>query len=172
MPRQAENVIIRDTRFIFKTNFRGEKKKYNDRGAKEFNIVLPPDIAEELKAKGWNVKKLPPRNEGDEALFHLPVRINFDSFYPPRVWLINADSGRRTMLDDDTVGQLDYLASNEITKVNIVVNPSHYDNNGREGIKAYCQKLMVYFLPDPFEAEYEAEFGSDDSQPEDDVPFD
>ena len=29
---------------------------------------------------------------------------------------------------------------------------------------------MVYFLPDPFEAEYEAEFG-DRFKEEDDVPF-
>ena len=74
------------------------------------------------------------------------------------------------MLDDDTIGQLDSLAASEITKVNIVVNPSHYDNNGRHGIKAYCQNLMVYFLPDPFEAEYEAEFG--DKLQDDDIPFD
>ena len=170
MARDVEKVTIRDTRFIFRTNFSGKETKYNQIGAKEFNVVLPDDIAEDLKDRGWNVKQTTPREEGDPPVYHLPVRINFDSYYPPRVWLINADNGKRVMLDDDTVGQLDSLSSAEITKVNIVVNPSHYDNNGRKGIKAYCQNLMVYFLPDPFEAEYEAEFGNK-SEEEDDIPF-
>lgn len=168
----VEKVTIKDTRFIFRTNFRGERTKFNKNGDKEFNIVLPPDIGMDLEDKGWNVKHLPPREEGDAELMHLPVRINFDSMYPPRVWLIDASSGKRTMLDDETVGQLDHLTNEEITKVNIVVNPSHWQNERGEGIKAYCQSMQVYFLPDPFEAEYEAEFGTGSREPADDIPFD
>lgn len=167
MPKEAEKVTIRDTRFIFRTNFRGEETEYNKIGAREFNVILPDDMAEELLDRGWNIKRTKEREEGDPQEYYLPVRINFDSYMPPRVWLINADNGKRTMLDEETIGQLDTLSSTEITKVNVAVNPSRYNVNGREGIKAYCQNLMVYFLPDPFEAEYEAEFGDHD-----DVPFD
>lgn len=171
MARQEEKVTIRDTRFIFRTNFSGRETEYNKNGNKEFNIVLPEDIAEELLAKGWRVKQTTPREEGDEPEYHIQVRVNFNSYYPPRVWLINADNGKRTMLDDETIGMLDSLSREEITKVNVVLNPSHYDNQAGKGIKAYCQNLMVYFLPDPFEAEYEAEFGVPADAPDDDIPF-
>lgn len=175
MARRDEKVTIRDTRFIFRTNFSGKPSEYNQNGNKEFNIVLPEDTAEELKAKGWNVKQTKPQEDGDEPVYHLPVRINFDSYYPPRVWLINADTGKRTLLDDETIAMLDTLSSAEITKVNIAVNPSYYETKVGKGIKAYCQNLMVYFLPDPFEMEYEDEFGDrgrNRGEGFDDVPFD
>lgn len=171
MAKRDDSVTIRETEFIFRTNFRGEVSEYNRNGNKEFNIVLDPDLASAMKKDGWNVKKTKVREEGDTPISYLPVRVNFDSFYPPRVWLVNADTGARTMLDNDTIGQLDYLSKDEITKVNIVVNPSHYDNHVGKGIKAYCQSMMVYFLPDPFEAEYQEEFGSNGPTEEDDVPF-
>lgn len=170
MAGSSEKVMIKDTRFIFHTNFRGLETEFNKNGYKEFNIVLPEDIGRDLIDRGWNVKILPPREEGDEELMHLPVRINFDSAYPPRVWLINAENGKRTMLDDETIGQLDFLSRDEIERVNIVVNPRTWSLRGNSGIKAYCNSMQVYFLPDPFEAEYEAEFGGADAE-SDDIPF-
>lgn len=178
MARKDENVTIRDTEFIFRTNFRGAVSEYNKNGAKEFNIVLDKDTENILSKAGWNVKHTEPKEEGDKPIAFLPVRVNFDSYYPPRVWLVNADTGARTMLDDETIGQLDYLSRDEIRKVNIVVNPSHYDNRVGKGIKAYCRSMMVYFTPDPFEAEYQEEFGGKFPRPddvkddaEDDIPF-
>lgn len=173
MPYNSERVTVKDTRFIFRTNFRGEKTQFNDRGNREFNIVLPDDTAHDLEDRGWNVKWRQPKEEGDAPIAHINVRVNFDSAYPPRVWLINADTGSRTMLDDDTIGQLDHLLPDEITTVNVVMNPSHWENTTGSGIKAYCQSMQVYFLPDPFEAEYEARYRSNDSSVGmDDVPFD
>ena len=166
-----ERVTIKDTSFIFRTNFRGVPTDYNQNGYKEFNVILPDDIAEELEAKGWNVKHTRPREEGDESVAHIQVRVNFDVSYPPRVWLINADTGKRTMLDDETIGQLDFLSRDEIVKVNLIINPRHWSNPNGSGIKAYCHSMQVYFLPDPFEAEYEAQYGSKSSS-DDDVPFD
>lgn len=170
MARIPERVNIKDTQFIFRTNFRGMKTDYNANGNKEFNIVLPEDLGLEMEKDGWNVKHLLPKEEGDSEILHLPVRVNFNSAYPPRVWLINADTGKRVMLDDETIGQLDFLSREEIRKVNISLNPRQWENHqGLTRIKAYCNSMQVYFLPDPFEAEYEEQFGS--SEDLDDVPF-
>ena len=173
MAYNKERVTVKDTRFIFRTNFRGERTQYNNRGDREFNIELPDDLAKDLEGRGWNVKWREPREEGDAPIAHIAVRVNFESAYPPRVWLINADTGSRTMMDEDTIGQIDHLLPDEITSVNVIMNPSHWENNNGSGIKAYCQSMQVYFIPDPFEAEYEAKYGSNaPSAGVDDVPFD
>ena len=71
--RHGELVI--DHADIFWTNFRGEEKVakstgkiVNMKGQRNFNVyIYDNDLAEELIDTGWNVRILPPRNEGDEG---------------------------------------------------------------------------------------------------------
>lgn len=162
---ERPTVTFRDAEFIFRTNFRGEKSQYNKMGRREFNVVVEdPELAERLKSDGWNIKHTTPRDEGDEPTYFMPVTVAFDN-YPPDVYMIDSVTKKRTKLDEDTIGQLDYA---DIVKINLEVNGYTWDVDGRSGIKAYTSRLNVFIKPNPFADDFEDE--PDHIQTEE-VPF-
>src|SRR5689334_12528225 len=104
MPEGDGNITIEGARLIWK-NFSGAKGRYNAEGDRNFSLVLDPDLADILEQDGWNVKRKPPREEGDDPLIHLPVVVGFGKGRPPLIYLVNS-KGRRK-LDEETVMLLD-----------------------------------------------------------------
>jgi hypothetical protein len=71
-------IQIDDARIVYR-NFRGEGSKFNREGDRNFAVIIPDqDIADELIAKGWNVKIKPPRDEDDAPFMYLPVKVKYD----------------------------------------------------------------------------------------------
>ena len=60
------NVVLEGVRLVFR-NFAGKETKFNTEGNRNFAVILPEAAAEAMKADGWNVKTLEPREEGDAA---------------------------------------------------------------------------------------------------------
>ena len=56
------NVLIDDARIIFR-NFAGKEGMYNREGDRNFSVILPPDLADQLAKDGWNVKWLKARDD-------------------------------------------------------------------------------------------------------------
>lgn len=144
-------IYIEDAQIMFR-NFRGEEGKYNKVGQRNFVVLIDEETAHQMDADGWNVKKLEPR-EGDdpetEPKYFLPIELRYDVGRPPRVVLITS-RGRRN-LEEQEVSDLDYV---DILHVDMSYRGSHWDVNGKTGIKAYLQSIYVTIEEDYLEAKY------------------
>ena len=142
-------LAIESTRLIFK-NFSGKPSAYNAEGDRNFGVIVPAAMVADLSADGWNVKELPPRNEGDPVEFYIKVRLNYKSDgNPPKVVLIS--DGIKTLLDENSVGELDYA---DIQSTDVVINPYHWERPGSSGTSGYLSALYVTVEPEPFADKY------------------
>lgn len=153
-PLLLENVRIFRGGF---RNFAGTEGRFNAAGNRHFGIGLDPEIAEQMKRDGWNVKYLDPQDEGDVPVPWLDVVVSYKGF-PPRVTLIT--SRGRTQLDEHTIDTLDYA---DIRLADLTLNPYVWEVNGKSGIKAYLKSLYVTIEEDELDLKYSVV----DSRPED-----
>lgn len=142
---------IDDARIVYR-NFAGKGGMYNREGDRNFALVIPTEeLADELIARGWNVKVKPPRDEDDEPFMTLPVKVKFNR-RGPRIHLI---SGRnRQVLTEETVCNLDDI---DIRNVNLDIRPYDWEVNGKTGRTAYLQAMEIEQEVDRFEARYAEE---------------
>lgn len=139
------NVTIEGARIIFR-DFSGEKNKYNN--DKTFGVVLEPDLAERLKADGWPVRFLEPRNEDESGLYFMNVKVAFGKI-PPQIVMISG--GTKKELTEETVNILDWA---NFANVDLKISPFNYDVNGHQGVKPYLRCLWVTLAEDDLEAKY------------------
>ena len=133
---------------IVHRNFRGEQKEFNRAGARGFSIVLNQEEAEELIARGYNVRVRPARENPDENFSFLPVTVNYANL-PPRIYRVTGE--KMTLLKEATVGVLD---TSDIINVDLTVNARHWDINGKQGIKAYVNEMYVEVEESVFAKKY------------------
>lgn len=149
MARRVEGMItVEDAKLIYK-NFGGREDDFNRAGNRNFGLVLPPELAETLRAEGWNVKERP----GDEAtgrdpFFYIQVNVGFKG-RPPKIVLLT--SKNRTFLGEDEVEMLDYA---DIEEVDLVFTPYNWEVRGERGVKAYLKTMFVRINEDPIELKY------------------
>lgn len=158
MNNYIEDVVLENTRIIHK-NFRGLAGQYNRAGDMSFSAVINPDLVDGLRAAGWAIRELPPREdiEGSEPLYFIPTRVNFDSQRPPEIFLVTR--GGLVQLDKDTVGTLDNA---EIIKVDCTLHAHKWENNGKSGVKAYLRNMYVTIREDFLAQKYEEFYASQD----------
>lgn len=134
-----ERLRLEGVNVIFK-NFRGEKGIYNEEGVRTFSVVIDDlKYGAQLLDEGWALKPL--KNEdGEIDAYHLPVKINYASRQPPRIYKVSMVSKAQLPLDERTIDMLDYLP---IDYADIIVNPYQWEVRGDTGIKAYCQTMYA-----------------------------
>jgi hypothetical protein len=150
MPAQDNTVILEDVQLIFR-NFAGREGMYNREGDRNFAVILPKDVAEQMAKDGWNVKILPAREEGEEEKAYVSVAINFHGRFPPIIRMIGAKSKRSTNLDEETVEVLDQV---DILQVDLIIRPYDWNVNGGTGRKAYLHSIYVTIIEDPLQLKY------------------
>ena len=134
---------IDDARLIFR-NFRGEGSKFNREGDRNFSMYIDDeDIANALMEDkngygvGWNVKIKPPREEGDTAFMHMPVKVRFND-RGPNVYLVTGDNMIR--LDESNIDILDKI---DIASADLDIRPYDDEFSGKPFRSAYLQSLRV-----------------------------
>lgn len=152
-----DNIIIENAHLIFK-NFSGKEDKFNPEGRRSFCVIIDDlEMADHLKQAGWNIRYLPAREEGDPDTPYLNVAVSYANV-PPKIYKVT--SKNKTLLDEESVGTLDY---DEIENVDLVIRPYNWEVNGRSGVKAYISTMYVTILEDVFADKY--------SDTSDEAPF-
>ena len=120
----VNNINIEGAIVIWK-NFSGERDKFNP-GKRGFSVVIDDAaMAEELRNEGWNVKDRP-LQEG-------------------------ADPNHKTLLDENTVAQLDVV---DFVNCDISIRPYEWEMGGRTGITAYVDSMYVTIRENKFAEKY------------------
>jgi hypothetical protein len=148
------DLVVENAKIIFR-NFSGKSDKYNPQGFKTFCLLLEDDAAEMLQRDGWNIRWLPPREEGDSEQAFTNIRVNYDGYRKPKV--VTLTSFGKTYLDQDTINMLDWA---EIEKIDLVINPSYWEVGDKSGLKGYLKSMYVTLIEDPFESKYRDVQGS------------
>ena len=148
---EIENVQIMGGRF---KNFAGRATKFNREGDRYINVRIPTkDMAAELSEQGWNIKILDPKEEGDEPVYYLTVKIRFKvegGKKDPNICKGISPENMHKLTPDNTSD----LDRDEIERADIVINPSYYNTNGKEGYSAYLDTLYVIIKGNRFASKY------------------
>lgn len=145
--RNDGTLIMEDARIVFR-NFAGAEGMYNREGDRNFCVLLEDDLAADMKADGWNIKRLKPREGEDQGTAYIQVSVGFKG-RPPRMVMIT--SRGRTDLGEDECVLLDWA---DMDRVDLIIRPYHWNVNGRTGVKAYLKSIFVIIHEDYLELKY------------------
>lgn len=170
---------IKGFKFAFKPNFSGAPTAINPKGGdRSFDILIEdPALEDELISCGLDVKRWVSKYDENNVKDHLKVKVNFkeDKHDPrnPVIWLVDNDTKKRTLQDEEIVGQIDiFAASNRIVEATAIITVSSYPPTPFKpegGCTAYLKKMIVFYQPDDIDAML-AEFDGENPF-EEDIPF-
>lgn len=161
--RKLDDVRIKNTKFIWKTNFSGLVNDCNEHGYRRFNIEIPEEIALDMQEEGWPVRYKPRKKGGDEMVYVMDCRVRFDKF-PPDIYMMV--DNKKIRLTESSIGRLD---GKRTGRVDVVLNPYYYNKMNNSGYTAYVKKMMVEVIQDDFERDYGINDIDDDG--DDDMPW-
>lgn len=141
---------IENARIIFR-NFSGKPDKFNPQGnIRKFGVIINPEIVDSLREEGWNIKMLPPKEDGAEPLYYLSVKVQYGEYRKPNVYLITRE--KKELLTEENVSAIDFA---DLLNVDLVIQPHYWEVNGKNGINAYLKTGYFEIQSDRFAAKYE-----------------
>lgn len=158
MKEKVKSNIKIEGAILIRKNFSGRETDYNDKGNRNFGVILDEELADVLFQDGWNVKRLKPSPDFPDQPGRpwLPVKVKFGKI-PPVIVLIT--SRGKIKLDEDTVSQLDWTRA---TNVDLIIHPYNYPEvRGRAGgVAAYLRSMYVTVdESEDLDAELAAKYG-------------
>ena len=152
-------IRVDDTGFIFQTNFSGDPRRDNyGSDARRGNIILPdPALARQLIDAGFNVKMSKPREDEEEDFtpsYFISVKMNFESAYPPKIYLVSGDS-EPVALGEGEMTELDRLNDERsIKNVCAVLNPYENPKTGNKSLYVKTMYVEQDLEDDPYYERY------------------
>lgn len=156
-------------------NFEGVANRYNNPGDRNFCLIIDEELASELEAKGFTIKRT--KGDGDyDSVPYIKIKIGYtrkdgsDNPYPPKIFKI--DSTGMKMLDKNNVKLLD---GSRLNNVDLEFSASPYEDRdtGTTKYSAYLKSLYAEIEESALEREYNERFAGMDSQdPNGSLPFD
>ena len=134
-------------------NFRGEASKFNQKGSRNFCVLLDADLATMLADQGWNVKTLLDKDTGEVNGYFTQMVLNYGfENNPPKVYRVV--NGKAMLLNEDEVGSLDFVP---IVSADLIIypHPSVDEATGATRYKGYVKKMYVNIESDPFTDKYD-----------------
>jgi hypothetical protein len=149
MPPNNNDITIEDARIIFR-NFEGREEKFNPKGKRNFGLILPFELADEMLANGWNVKYLKPREEGDVPQPWIQVKVSFEH-RPPK--LMQVTRRGKTYISEDLVEMWDHA---DIETADVTITPYDYEVNGKKGRATYLHTMVIKLEENYLEDKWDA----------------
>ena len=138
-------------------NFEGKEGLYNKEGDRSFALFLSEEDADRLAADGWNVKwpkSIDGQNaEEDTREPYIIVSVSYKNI-PPKVYMITEQMDgekQTTLLEAEDLLVLDW---SEFEQVDLVLNPSRWEVNGKTGTKAYLKAGYFLVATNEFDKKY------------------
>lgn len=157
--KRIPNLLLEDAEVLpggFR-NFAGRGDRFNREGNRNFNIVVPDELVQQLLDDHWNVRPLHARNEDDPPRYKLNVTVSFRELRgrpPVKIYL---HTGRkRTLLDEESISVLDYA---DYRTADLTVRPRLWtdETTGERRVKAYLQEMHVVIEEDRWAKKYAEE---------------
>ena len=149
------NLKVGDDGQVFMINFAGRCTDNNPNGHKQFNVIIEDEeLAEKLKADGWNIFRTKESEKYGPSKPAICVEMRWHDkeelqYLNPIIY--KCTSKKKTKLTEDLVPDLE---KDEILNIDLNINPSYWKVNGKEGIKAYVEKMWVTIEDDDMEEKY------------------
>ena len=142
---------IDNARIIFR-NLEGRGGLYNREGDRNFALVVPDEDARDaLIEQGYNVKTKAPRDEDEEPLMYLTIKVKPNG-RGPRIYLVSGRSKRE--LPEESWGLIDQIS---IANVSLDIHAYDWNVHGKSGRSAYLAAMEVTQNIDRFAAAMEEE---------------
>ena len=161
--KNEQGVLFVEDAVLIHRNFAGRPGPYNAAGVRSFSLLIEdPEVAQQMRDDGWNVKIKPPREEGDGMFCFLPVSVVFptpERNFPMKIVQFS-DNGQARELDEISVANLDRA---RFKSCKVAIRPYNWTTATGSGIKAYLRTMHVELEPEDFAEDFIVE--------PDDVPF-
>lgn len=162
--KKVPNITLMDARFWGRPNFSGEEDRFRD-SRRKFTVLIPNDVADMLRERGWNVRTTMPTQEQlaedptREPISSLKVMLNFgtDKADPtretgPDIYLKVGENLER--LNSRTVGVLD---RSRILDMSMEIRAWEWDPEDKPGeYSARLVQLVAVVQPSLLEERYGA----------------
>ncbi len=135
--KKVGNLILEDAKFWGRPNFSGELDRFKD-DRRKFTVLIPNELAEQLRMAGWNVKTTVPTEPEQEELSHLKVIVDL-SDEPGKgaaLWVLQGDD--REQLSVATAGILD---RSRLENLDMEIRAWEYDPEEQPG--KYSARLVM-----------------------------
>ena len=135
-------------------NFSGKASDFNPEGRRNFCMEVDPEIAEQMRADGWNIKQKDFQNDDGTTttIYYLKIMLSYkfeDS--APQIFRISGDN--MVQLTENNVSSLDW---EEIERVDLQITPYNWtrNNGAMTGVTPYLKSMYVTVREDTLAKKY------------------
>ncbi len=147
--KKLGNLTLEDAKFFGRPNFSGIEDQFKD-SRRKFTVLIPNELADQLRQAGWNVKTSIPtpeeKAEGREELSHLRVMVDDNS----EVFILMGEEKEHL-----TVGTFGVIDRSRIEMMDMEIRAWEYNPQEKPGeYSARLVMLVANLRPNVLEQKY------------------